>query len=344
MASKDKSLNILVIRFSSIGDVAMTVPVLDSFARQYPQHRVTFMSNPRFEAFFKGMPENLTFLGADVKQRYSGTSGLKLLVLELAARKFDVVLDLHSVLRTIYIRTGLAIHGSRVFSVGKDKLGRWAVTRRFFKKHIQLASAFDRYLKVFRRAGLPVVVDFDSIFRETPAGILEKTGSKHGHWVGIAPFAAHPQKVYPMDMMEKVIEGLEADDNCSRVFVFAYGKDLAPVLHWQNRFKKLAFIHGQITMDQELELMYWLDVMVSMDSSNMHMASLVGTRVVSVWGATHPYAGFLGYRQKLADCVQTDMKCRPCSAFGKKPCRYGNCPCLTSISPAQILNRIIEKS
>lgn len=342
MANKDKSLNILAIRFSSIGDVAMTVPVIDSFARQYPQHRITFMSNPRFASFFRGMPENFTFLGADVKQKYKGPSGLKLLVAELSAFRYDMVLDLHSVIRTQYIRTGLLFHGSRFFSVGKDKLGRWAATRRFLKRHTPLASAFERYLKVFEKAGLPVTLDFNSIFRDAPGAILEKTGSKHGQWVGIAPFAAHVSKIYPMDLMEKVIEGLEADDRCSRVFVFAYGKDLAPIMHWQNRFRKLTFVHGQITMDQELELMFWLDVMLSMDSSNMHMASLAGTRVVSVWGATHPVAGFLGYRQKLEDCIQIDMNCRPCSAFGKKPCRYGNCPCLTGISPDRILRSLLS--
>lgn len=341
MANKDKSLNILVIRFSSIGDVAMTVPVLDSFARQYPQHRITFISNPRFEAFFKGMPENFTFRGADVKQKYKDFSGLKLLVTELSAAHFDVVLDLHSLLRSRIISIGLLLHGSRFYSVRKDKMGRNAATRRFFKRRTPLASAFDRYLKVFERAGMPVSVDFDSIYSAAPAGILEKTGSKHGRWIGIAPFAAHQTKIYPMERMEKVIERLEDDDSCSRVFVFAYGKDLAPIIHWQNRFRKLTFIHGQITMDQELELMYWLDVMVSMDSSNMHMASLVGTRVVSVWGSTHPVCGFMGYRQKLEDCIQTDLKCRPCSVFGKKPCRYGSCPCMTGIAPERILEKIL---
>lgn len=340
MAKNNKSLNILAIRFSSIGDVATTVPVLDSFARQYPQHHITLISNPRFEAFFRGMPENFSFLGTDVKHKYNGFSGLKLLVSELASKKYDVVLDLHCVIRSIFISTGLFLRGSRVFSVCKDKMGRNADTRRLFKRHIRLNTVFERYSRVFEKAGMPVVVDFESIFKEAPASILEKTGSKHGRWVGIAPFAAHQTKVYPMNLLEKVVEGLEADESCSRIYVFAYGKELAPIIHWQNRFKKLTFVHGQITMNLELELMYWLDVMVSMDSSNMHMASLVGTRVVSIWGSTHPNIGFLGYGQKLEDCVQVDMDCRPCSVFGKKPCRYGNCPCMTGISPDTILNRL----
>ena len=80
-----------------------------------------------------------------------------------------------------------------------------------------------------------------------------------------------------------------------------------------------------------------------MDSANMHMASLVGTRVVSVWGATHPYAGFLGYGQREADCIQRNMPCRPCSVYGNKPCQYGDYRCLTTITPNAIVCKLLEE-
>ena len=92
----------------------------------------------------------------------------------------------------------------------------------------------------------------------------------------------------------------------------------------------------------ELELMRGLDVMLSMDSANMHLASLVGTRVVSVWGATHPYAGFLGWGQRAEDCVQKDLPCRPCSIYGSKPCRYSDYRCLNSITPEEIVKAVIS--
>ena len=101
---------------------------------------------------------------------------------------------------------------------------------------------------------------------------------------------------------------------------------------------------GLSGLTAELELMRRLTVMVSMDSANMHLASLVGTRVVSVWGATHPYAGFLGWGQKETDCVQVERPCRPCSVYGNKPCRYGDYPCLTAIRPEEIVERIFNTS
>ena len=336
----NKSLNILAIRFSAIGDVAMTVPLVDSFLRQYPQHHLTLISVPKHEALFRNLPSNFEFIGADVKREYHGIKGLKRLTSELAARNFDVVLDLHSVIRSRIVSLGLGLHGSRVYTIGKDRLGRKAVTRRLLKRERPLTSAFDRYAHVFEKAGMPVSLEFDSLFPEQPKAILELVGPKQGRWIGIAPFAAHQGKIYPVELMEKVVEGLESDDSCTRIFVFAYGKELEQVRHWEDKFGKLTLISGQYPFSQELELMNWLDVMVSMDSSNMHLASLAGTRVVSVWGATHPVAGFLGYGQKPEDCVQVDMGCRPCSIYGKKACRYGDWRCMTAITPQMILERI----
>ena len=96
-------------------------------------------------------------------------------------------------------------------------------------------------------------------------------------------------------------------------------------------------LHG---LREELILMSNLDVMVSMDSANMHLASLVGTTVVSVWGATHPYAGFMGWNQKEENAVQVTLPCRPCSIFGNKPCRRGDYACLRQIEPSDIIQKI----
>ena len=83
-----------------------------------------------------------------------------------------------------------------------------------------------------------------------------------------------------------------------------------------------------------------LELMVSMDSANMHLASLVNTPVVSIWGATHPYTGFMGWNQKLENAVQVDLPCRPCSIFGNKPCLRGDYACLNSITPDMVFSKV----
>ena len=90
----------------------------------------------------------------------------------------------------------------------------------------------------------------------------------------------------------------------------------------------------------ELVLMSHLDVMLSMDSAAMHLASIAGATVVSVWGATHPLAGYTGWRQRADDVVQADLSCRPCSISGNRPCLRGDYACLTSIEPGRIADSV----
>ena len=74
----------------------------------------------------------------------------------------------------------------------------------------------------------------------------------------------------------------------------------------------------------------------------MHIASIVGCRVVSVWGATHFWAGFLGWGQSRRDIIQVDLECRPCSIYGNKPCKFGDYRCLTMISSKDIVTKVLE--
>ena len=94
------------------------------------------------------------------------------------------------------------------------------------------------------------------------------------------------------------------------------------------------------SLQHELILMSHLNVMVTMDSANMHLASLVATPVVSIWGATHPYAGFMGWNQSIDNALQVDLPCRPCSIYGKKDCMRGDYACLNQISPETIVGKI----
>ena len=82
--------------------------------------------------------------------------------------------------------------------------------------------------------------------------------------------------------------------------------------------------------------------MVSMDSANMHLASLYGVPVVSIWGGTHPYLGFYGWGQQMENAVQVDLDCRPSSVFGNKPCPR-NMECMNLVSPIMVYDKIIQQ-
>lgn len=141
--------------------------------------------------------------------------------------------------------------------------------------------------------------------------------------------------------MEKVVAELAAMPS-TKIFLFGGGDYERKILgEWASRYNGVTSLaesrHGFAV---ELALLSHLDTMMSMDSANMHLASLVGVRVVSVWGATHPYCGFKGFRQKEADIVQLPMTCRPCSVFGNKPCSRGDYHCLAGIPPQMIVTKV----
>ena len=339
---KPKYKNVLVIRFSAIGDVAMTVPVLQSVARAYPDTHFTILSNARFAPFFAGMPDNVSFLGVDLKKDYHGFGAMFKLFLSLRKKHFDAVADIHRVLRTTALSFFYRLFFTKVRRIHKDRRSRKRLTRFKNKDLTPRLTSFDRYRIVLEKLGFKFDVEFSSIFgngKGDLSAIKNIVGNKECPWIGVAPFAAHKGKIYPLYLMEEVVAQLDSAGVC-RQFVFAYGKELAQVQEWAEKYRSVEMIDTSLGMAGELILMSHMNVMLAMDSSNMHLASLTGTPVVSIWGATHPAAGFMGWGQDPDNCIQLDLPCRPCSIYGKKECMYGDYRCLTGIDPDTIFSKV----
>lgn len=345
-----KREHILVIRFSSLGDVAMTVPVVYSLAEAYPGVRITVLSRPNMRTFFEDLAPNVSFMEANLSE-YKGVKGLNRLYRRLVAKQFTHVADLHSVLRSDYLRMRFNLGNFHVEHINKHRRERRRLVAHNNKVREALPTSFENYLDVFARLGFPIKeLTFTSLFTAEGGNLnllpkifgMKRLGEQ---WIGIAPFAAHQGKIYPTAQMEQVIEAIIGQYPRARIFLFGRGKqedELFP--QWVQRWQRCVFVGQHLeSMYQELILMSHLNVMLSMDSANMHMASLTGTPVVSVWGATHPMAGFLGYRQSERDAVGLDLDCRPCSIFGQKPCRFGDYHCMTGISPQMVVERIEGK-
>ena len=128
----------------------------------------------------------------------------------------------------------------------------------------------------------------------------------------------------------------------SYIFLFGGNSEKGILDQWAKEFERTQSIAGKMSFENELEYIARLDVMISMDSANMHLASLFGVPVVSIWGATHPFAGFYGWGQSPDSAIQVDLYCRPCSVFGNKPGYRGDLLCLHSISPVTIYNKLVE--
>ena len=330
---------LLVIRFSALGDIAMTVPVVHDLAVQYPDLEITMLSREMARPLFERMPKNVYFIAADLKGRHKGLLGLCRLWRDAHLSDFDYIADFHGVLRTWWLRTEGCLRRKKIAKIDKGRKGKKPLTREKNKVFVQQATSFERYAKVLEQLGFPVKPRFTKLDYSV---FCEPQKATNETWIGIAPFAKHQAKVYPMDKMEQVIKALGERENTT-IFLFGGGTaEHEQIEKLCAKYNNVQPAKSQQGLKGELGLMSQLDAMLSMDSANMHLASLVGTRVVSVWGGTHPYAGFLGWNQKTEDCIQLDLPCRPCSVYGNKPCYRGDYACMNGIAPEQIIAKLVQ--
>lgn len=337
------SRHILVIRLSAMGDVAMTVPVITALIEQNPELHVTYVSRPEFTAFFAGIPR-LHFLAADLKYEHKGLSGIISLFRSLKkTHQFDAVADLHDTLRSKILRKLFILSGVRSKHIDKGRAEKKKLTRYPDKVLTPLKLTTERYADVFRQLGYDLTLSHrlqKKLFVENNA-VFELTGSKTKPWIGIAPFAKHKGKIFPLDKTEEII----AYFSNTNVTIFLFGGSLLEMeicKRWELKYPNTISLVQRLKMDEELLLIRQLDVMMSMDSAAMHLASMEGIPVVSVWGATHYYAGFLGYGQSPVNTVSYDIECRPCSVYGNKPCFRKDYACLNNIAPKQIITEMAK--
>lgn len=339
---------ILLFRLSALGDVVMLLPVLHALEAQYPEVEVVLVSQP-FAAGLVSQFSNVRLLPARIRAEHKGLRGLWRLAGEIMAQGAYVgIADMHSVLRVWLIRFFLRVrspfHLPKLRAISKGRRAKSRLVRPKHKQLQPLEHSVQRYADVLARLGYPVEVPGEVggyAGGAIPTGLLEILDTPSPN-VGFAPFAKHKGKIYPLDRARLLVQ--ELVNRGSSVFLFGAGEQELQVFRaWKDEFPSLVLVPDWgLRFEGELAVMARLAVMISMDSANMHLASWAGAPVVSVWGATHPFAGFLGWGQSLANTIQEDeLSCRPCSIYGNRPCRRGDYACL-AIPHQRIANRAIQ--
>lgn len=330
-------MNILVIRLSALGDVAMTIPAIYSVARAYPQHHFVVATSAFTARLFIGTPDNVEVV-ALAKGESHGVIGTIRLIQETKRLQIDAVADLHNVLRSWLVDSYFRLHLKPVAMLDKLRRERRAILH----DHAQASQPFiQRYFDVFARLGLTAEPRFTTLFSDAlpplPEGLPAKATEM---WVGVAPFARFRSKTYDLSQMQEVVALLAARPR-GRVFLFgARGKEEQTLCQWAAKTENVFVVAGHLQLEEELALMAHLDVMLSMDSANMHLASLVGTRVVSLWGGTTPACGFLGYGQLEQDALMGGLSCQPCTIAGSDSCPLRHMQCTRAVAPQVIADYI----
>lgn len=336
-------MKLLIIRTSAMGDVALLTPVIREVAAQYPGVEMVLVTRPAFTPFFYSVPGLSLFL-TDFKKRHKGLSGIFRLWSDLKkGQKYDCVIDLHNVIRSKILRRLFNLSGVPFYSINKGrKEKRDLITGR---NKEQLIHSVGRYSDVFSKAGFPVRTAEGPWIVATADGhkkaesLLKETELVH---IGVAPYAKHDLKTWPEEYMVRLL-GMIAAKNKVRFWLFGGKEETPQLIAMQNRIPECVLVAGTLSLDEELALISRLKFMISMDSSNMHLAAMVGTKVISIWGGTDPLAGFGAWQQPDDQAIRIsveELTCRPCTVYGKGKCKRGDFACMKWLTPEVVFERM----
>jgi ADP-heptose:LPS heptosyltransferase len=346
-----KIQHIAVMRLSAMGDVAMIVPVLRAFVIQNPNVKITFISRKFFKPFFEEIP-NVTFFEFEAENRHKSFLGLMRLFQDLKKLDIDAFADLHNVLRSKIIRTLFDLTGKKTATVNKGRAEKEALTRSENKIFEQLPTMFERHCKAFETLGFQIDLSspifpekaiLDAEIQYRVFGIIQNNQyvSKK-KLIGIAPFAQYDSKVYPLNLMRQVIDQLALNPE-NKILLFGGGKSEIEILNSLSaNNENVINCAGKISFEKELKLISRLDVMLSMDSANAHISSMLGIKTITIWGATHPFAGFAPFNQRLENCLVADRNLYPklpTSVYGNKIVE-GYQDAMRTILPSEIISKI----
>ncbi len=339
-----KPTHILVIRLSAMGDVAMAVPVLRILAQTYPELKITVLSRPFFKPFFEDIP-NLDFLEADVYGEHK-RFGLVKLANQAKDLGINAVADLHNVIRSKIITKYLKFKGIDTATIDKGRAEKKALIAAKGEAISQLKTTHQRYADVFEKLGFPLnlgkhIAPPKKRLSPKLNGLL---GVESKKLIGIAPFAAHQSKMYPLSLMAEVIRELDRTDKY-RIFLFGGGKKEIKLLkEMEIPFANVTNVAGKLSFEEELPLISNLDLMLSMDSGNGHLAAMYGVAVITLWGVTHPFAGFVPFNQPDNNQLLSDRKeypLIPTSIYGNKfPKGYDEA--MKTIAPETVVQKVQE--
>ena len=320
-----KPKHILVIRLSAMGDVAMSVPVIRAFVEQNPNVKITILTRPYFAPFFNEI-DNVSVFTAHFNAEHKGVNGLFKLSKQLKKLNIDAIADLHNVLRTRILK--LFLVSKPFIQIDKGRSEKKALV--FGKEFKQLKTTHQRYVDVFNNLGFNVVIDNPTFPKKA---ILKGSATKlikHSKktLIGIAPFAQYQSKEYPLELMEKVISKLSKSGKYT-ILLFGGGKKEIKVLDGiDEQYENVINVAGKLSFNDELNLISNLKLMVSMDSGNAHIAAMYGIEVITLWGVTHPFAGFYPFNQNPKNALLSDRDKYPkipTSVYGNKfPKDYEN--------------------
>ncbi|MEO8794969.1 MAG: glycosyltransferase family 9 protein [Daejeonella sp.] len=309
-------MKILIIRFSSIGDIVLTTPVIRCLKQQLEDVEVHYLTKKSFKTVLDQNPY--------IDKLHLLESSLSDTIKQLRAENFDYIIDLHHNLRTRIIKFRLGIE-SRSFD--KLNIEKWMMVNLHLNK-LPKIHIVDRYLKTVEFLGVKNDDQGLDYFLADEYDLQTLLPATHQSFIGLAIGAQHATKRLPQDKL------IELCTKIKRPIVLLGGPD--DVLRAEE-ICRLAGNHvynacGKLTLDQSAFLVKKSEQIITHDTGLMHIAAAFNKPIISIWGNTIPEFGMYPYRVSQSEIIEVKgLPCRPCSKIGYDKCPRGHFKCMNNI-------------
>ncbi len=332
-------MKFLIIRFSSIGDIVLTTPVIRCLKKQVPDAQIHYLTKSNYLQILASNPyiDKIHYL----------EQSLQSVISDLKRENFDYIIDLHHNLRSMKVKDALKV---KSWSFDKLNVRKWVYTS-FKWNTLPDIHIVDRYMDTLESfgvkndgAGLDYFIAKEDVIKESDLPTPHQLG-----YVGIAIGAALNTKKYPFHHLKKVCElldhpivllgGLEDADEGDRIA--AVDKI------------KIYNACGKFGLNESADLVRRAKLVVTNDTGLMHIAAAYKRPIISLWGNTVPEFGMYPYYgsnymraggkggELPYDILETKkLRCRPCSKIGYDTCPQGHFKCMEKINPLDVVARI----
>ena len=327
--------HILIIRLSAFGDVAMTVPAISVLRDNHPGVKITILTTEFFSTLYNQIP-NINFLF--FKPKHKSIYGLFHLSRQIMQINPDHIIDLHDVLRTKILRIFLAFKFNRILIIDKGRKEKKSlINGTIFRR---LKTMHQRYADVFSLEKMNIDLELFNTYSKININNKIHEFDLNKRLIGIAPFAGHNCKEYSLANILKLIDLIGPS---YQILIFgAPGEEEKKIKKISQEKTNTHIISSNYSLSEQMAVISNLDVMISMDSANGHIASLFGVNVITIWGATHPFTGYSPFNQPNKNSIIPDLKKFPkvpVTIYGSKcPKDYHNA--INSIRPEIIFKRV----
>lgn len=319
----------LIVRYHRLGDAIIVLPLIYDLAIKYPKEKFSVLSNSKLECLFKIMPNNVEFIPMVSKKRGATFRGLRftiqkqLMLLKLGLQKFDNIALLQS--ESFDLRLFKIFERKKV-NIIKNNKPEFDSTKRLSLRCNDNQTIINLHKNIFKKLGY-INLDVTS-FDASPlkSTNLSSLSNRLGFdlnkkILAFAPFSFREGKIYPLDKMEQVIQYFSLKSEQYEILVFGGGnKEKAIVNDWKKKSPRLVNLIDKIPFEDEVLIIAHANLIITMDSANLHLASLLNTPVISIWGTTVPKCGYYPEKEPIERAISKDLDCQPCSLWGDDAC------------------------